>query len=294
MGTKFIPLEHTRIPGFPDAPLHLDRAPLQIIDDENFSEKTDTSNLATATGIATVLFRWCPEALYAFLDTDAWFSFTWTLTITGSQKIEIGRVENQITIGSLDESGDKWKLMLTFSIASEGADRGRWIPDTKESMLGDTDLTDALQIEKLGKSFVRDLCLKQRWFTGKNMKHELFVEYAPMDIWGDGIAMNPHWLYAPLDLSCCSTCDDDSKPLQRCGRCGTAAYCSGLHQKLDWPIHKAICNLGLEERGQMLKITADGGLIGWDLTKTVGDYEGEMSKNPNFVTPQKKREFYAE
>ncbi|KAI5203095.1 hypothetical protein E4T39_04291 [Aureobasidium subglaciale] len=270
MGTKFIPLEHTRIPGFPDAPLHLDRAPLQIIDDDDFTEKTDTSNLTTAIGIATVLFRWSPEALYAFLDTDAWFSFTWTLTISGSQKIEIGRVENQITMGTLDESGDKWKLMLTFSVASEGADRGAWIPDVKESMLGYTDLTSAAQIEKLGRSFVRDLCLKQRWFTGKNMKHELFVEYAPMDIWGDGIAMNPHWL------------------------CGTAAYCSGLHQKLDWPIHKAICNLGLEERGQMLKITENGGLVAWDSTKTVGDYEGEMSKNPNFITPQRKREFYAE
>src|SRR4051794_15873636 len=122
MGTKFVTLDGTRILGFPDAPIHLDRAPIQIVDDANadFNEKTDTSNLTTAIGIATVLFRWCPSALHAFLDIDAWFSFTWTLTIQDEMKIEVGRVENQITIGKLDAEGEKWTLMLTFNITAEG------------------------------------------------------------------------------------------------------------------------------------------------------------------------------
>lgn len=51
--------------------------------------------------------------------------------------------------------------------------------------------------------------------------------------------------------------------------------------------------MSLEDRGQMLKISEHGGLIGWDLSKTVWDEdeddEGSMSKNPNFVTPQLKR-----
>ena len=290
MATEFIVLDHTRIPGFPDAPIHLDRAPIQIIDDDDFTEETDTSNLTIAVGITTVLFRWSPDALYAFLDIDAWFSFTWTVTIEDEMKIEIGRVENQITIGTLDKGGNKWTLMLTYNIEEDGPNRGAWVPNPHESMLGDDDLTDPAQIDNLGREFVRDLCLKERWFTGKKIKHQLYVEYAPMDIWGDGIAINPHWLYDSLNLSACTTCDESNRSLKRCGRCGTAAYCSPMHQKLDWPVHKSICTMDLEQRGQILRITQHGGLIGWDLSKTVGDHETKMSKNPNFVTPQSLRQ----
>jgi hypothetical protein len=299
MGTKFVTLNDTRIPGFPDAPLHLDRAPIQIVDDADakFNENTDTSNLTTAIGITTVLYRWCPSALHAFLDIDAWFSFTWTLTIQDEMKIEIGRVENQITIGKLDAEGEKWTLMLTLNITAEGPQRGAWVPNPAESMLGDNDLTDAAQIDKLGRQFVRDLCLKQRWLTGKKIQHQLFVEYALMDPFSDGIPMNPHWLYNAPNVDICThtTCGihKDVRALQRCGRCGTAAYCCPSHQKLDWPVHKSICNMSLEDRGQMLKISEHGGLVGWDLSRTIGeedeDDEEKMSKNPNFVTPQSKR-----
>jgi len=297
MGPKLLSLDSTRIPGFPGAPIHLDRAPLRIIDDADgkFDKDTDTSDLTTAIGITNVLYRWCPSALHAFLDIDAWFSFTWTLTIQDEMKIEIGRVENQITIGTLDAEGEKWTLMLTFNITAEGPQRGAWVPNPGESMLGDNDLTDPAQIDRLGREFVRDLCLKERWATGKKMQHQLFVEYALMDPFSDGIPMNPHWLYRSLDLSLCTKCGvhKDVKPLQRCGRCGTAAYCCPSHQKQDWPVHKSICNMSLEDRGQMLKISEHGGLIGWDLSKTVWDEEeddeGSMSKNPNFVTPQLKR-----
>ena len=295
MSTRLIFLDSTRIPGFPDAPVHLDRAPLQLVDDADFNKDTDTSNLTTAIGITNVLYRWCPSALHAFLDIDAWFSFAWTLTIQDEMKIEIGRVENQITIGRLDAEGEKWTLMLTFNINAEGPQRGAWVPNPGESMLGDSDLTDPAQIDRLGREFVRDLCLKERWATGKKMQHQLFAEYALMDPFSDGIPMNPHWLYASLDLNLCTRCGihKDTKPLQRCGRCGTAAYCCPSHQKLDWPVHKTICNMSLEDRGQMLKISEHGGLIGWDLSKTVWDEEEDdeesMSKNPNFVTPQFKR-----
>jgi hypothetical protein len=281
-------LDDTRIPGFPDAPVHLDRAPIQIVDDADarFNENTGTSNLTTAIGITSVLYRWCPSALHAFLDIDAWFSFTWTLTIQDEMKIEIGRVENQITIGKLDAEGEKWTLMLTFNITAEGPQRGAWVPNPAES------------IDKLGRQFVRDLCLKQRWLTGKKMQHQLFVEYALMDPFSDGIPMNPHWLYNAPNVDNCThtTCGihKDVKFLQRCGRCGTAAYCCSLHQKLDWPVHKSICNMSLEDRGQMLKISEHGGLVGWDLSRTVDDEdedeEGHMSKNHNFVTPQFKKE----
>ncbi|KAK6002598.1 hypothetical protein QM012_001348 [Aureobasidium pullulans] len=297
MGTKFIPLNDVRVPGFPDAAVQLDRAPIKMVNDMDggFTERTDTSNLTTAVGISTVLFRWCPDALNAFLDIDAWFSFTWTLTIQDEMKIEIGRVENQITMGTLDAAGEKWTLMLTFNITAEGPQRGAWVPNPAESMLGENDLTDPAQIDKLAREFVRDLILKQRWFTGKKMQHQLYVEYALMDPFSDGIPMNPHWLYDAPNIGHCTTCDvyEDVKPLQRCGRCGTAAYCCPMHQKMDWPVHKSTCNMNLEDRGQMLKISQNNGLFGWDLSKTVGDEDGdagEMSKNPNFVTPQLKRQ----
>jgi hypothetical protein len=52
--------------------------------------------------------------------------------------------------------------------------------------------------------------------------------------------------------------------------------------------------MSLEDRGQMLKISEHGGLVGWDLSRTVDDEdedeEGHMSKNHNFVTPQFKKE----
>jgi hypothetical protein len=295
--TRFVDLSHTRIPGFPDAPIHLDRAPLKLIDDvdADFDEKTDTSNLTVAIGITTVLFRWCPDALYAFLDIDAWFSFTWTLTIQDEMKIEIGRVENQITMGILEPEGEKWRLMLTFNITPDGPQRGAWVPNPHESMVGEDDLTDLAQIDRLAREFVRDLCLNERWSTGKKMQHQLYVEYALMDPFDDGIPMNPHWLYDPPNIGHCTTCDvfGDVKPLQRCGRCGTAAYCCALHQKLDWPVHKSICNMSMEDRGQMLKISQNDGLIGWDLSKTVFDEDEDdeetLCKNPNFVTPQLKR-----
>ncbi|KAI4727334.1 hypothetical protein E4T49_04834 [Aureobasidium sp. EXF-10728] len=298
--TKFISLDQTRIPGFPDAIIHLDAVPLRIIDDANseLSKQTDTSNLTAAVGITTILYRWCPAALHAFLDIDAWFSFTFNVTLSSSSTYEIGRVENQITIGKLDAEGEKWEVMLTYNISCQ-EDKGKWIPNTTESMLGNTDLTDSSQIDKLAKEFVKDLCLQQIWYPAKARKHELFVEYALMDPFSDGIPMNPHWLYSAPDITHCTVCNisKETKALQRCGRCGTAAYCCAEHQKLDWAVHKTTCNMSLEERGQMLRISESGGLVGWERSqRVVGDGEDqvegeevqakEMSKNPNFVVPQ--------
>jgi hypothetical protein len=59
---------------------------------------------------------------------------------------------------------------------------------------------------------------------------------------------------------------------------------------MDWAVHKHICSLSLEDRGQMLAITEKGGLIGWDPERTFAIKNiGEGSKNPNFATPQLKR-----
>lgn len=132
---------------------------------------------------------------------------------------------------------------------------------------------------------------ERRWETGKKMVHRFFVEYAPMDdVWGDGIAMNPHWLYKALSLDECTTCGGKEAMLQRCARCGTATYCSGSCQRRDWAVHKDVCNMSLEDRGQVLRITQKGGLIMWDCDKIFAEEgSGEMSRNPNFVEPQFRR-----
>ncbi|KAH7068957.1 hypothetical protein BKA63DRAFT_536234 [Paraphoma chrysanthemicola] len=291
------PLGEFRLPDHSDAGLNLDRSPLATVDIKTFTDNTNTADLTAALGIATVLYSWCPNALAAFLDLDAWFSFTWTLAIQQGEpdetNIEIGRVGNQITFGSLDKDGDSWILMLTYNISLDGADRGAWVPNPKESMQGDDDITDVDEINRLSRDFVKDLLLKKRWETGKKLRHKFYIEYAPMDIWGDGIPMNPHWLYKSLDLSKCTTCGNAANnitPLQRCGRCGTATYCSTACQRQDWAVHKHICSLSLEDRGQMLAITEKGGLIGWDSKRTYAvEGSGEMSKNPNFVDEQVKR-----
>jgi hypothetical protein len=297
MSLKMIPLDEFRLSDYPDAPIQLDRLPLSVVDIDIDGNKIDDCNLPTATGIATVLYHWCPDALAAFVDLDAWFSFTWSLAIQQGEKdetnIEIGRVGNQITFGALDKDGDNWTLMLTYNISMEGPDRGTWIPNPKESMEGDNDITDTAEIDRLSRKFAKELVAEKRWTTGKKMRHKFYVEYAPMDVWGDGIAMSPHWLYKSLDLSKCTACGNaanEASPLQRCGRCGTSTYCSSACQRRDWAVHKHICSLSLEDRGQMLAITEKGGLINWDSKRTFAvEGSGEESKNPNFVQPQLKR-----
>jgi hypothetical protein len=286
-----------RLPDYPDALLQLDRFPLSVVDANVSSKSNELSNLSAAIGIATVLYNWCPDSLAAFLDLDAWFSFTWSITIQQGESdetnIEIGRVGNQITFGTLDKDGDNWTLMLTYNISMEGPERGAWIPNPKESMKGDDDITDPAEIERLSNEFATSLVLEKRWATGKKIRHKLCVEYAPMDIWGDGIPMNPHWLYKSLDMSRCTVCgtiSNEKTPLQRCGRCGTATYCSSVCQRKDWTVHKHICSISLEDRGQMLAITENGGLITWDPERTYAvEGSGEESKNPNFIEPQLKR-----
>jgi hypothetical protein len=297
MATGVILLDSFRLPDYPNAQLSLDRASLSIVDGKECAEDVEIKDLTAAVGIATVLYNWCPDALAAFIDLDAWFSFTWTLAIqqgeSDEMNIEIGRVGNQITFGTLDKDGDNWTLMLTYNISMDGSNRGAWIPNTKESMKGDEDITDPLEIDRLSRECVRSLVVEKRWTTGKKMRHKFYVEYAPMDVWGDGIPMSPHWLYKALDLSECTACRinaHENSPLQRCGRCGTATYCSNACQRKDWAVHKHICSLSLEDRGQMLAITEKGGLIKWDPERTFAlEESGEESKNPNFVEHQLKR-----
>ncbi|KAF2829299.1 hypothetical protein CC86DRAFT_187850 [Ophiobolus disseminans] len=295
--TTLLALDEFRLPDHADARILLNQSPLSVVDTNQFTEHSDTSTLTAAIGIATILSKWCPDALAAFLDLDAWFSFTWSLAIQQGEldeaNIEIGRVGNQITFGTLDKDGDSWTLMLTYNISMEGPTRGIWIPNSKESMEGDDDITDPKKIDRLSRDFAKEIVLQKRWNTGKKMRHKFYVEYAPMDVWGDGIPMNPHWLYKSLDLSECTACRSQAKaetPLQKCGRCGTATYCCSGCQRQDWAVHKHICSLSLEDRGQMLAITEEGGLINWAPDKMFAiEGSGEQSKNPNFADPQLKR-----
>lgn len=300
MEPALIPLPDFRLPHHPNAPLNLNNLPLSIISTENFSDQSTTTNLSVPIGLATILYNWCPDALAAFLDLDAWFSLTWNLSLAGGTadetQLEIGRVGNQITFGTLNAKGEKWLLMLTYNIAMEESSssnhqRGAWIPNGKESMHGDDDVTAAAEIERLGREWVAQMLVQKRWQTGKKMRHRFFVEYAPMDdVWGDGIAMNPHWLYKSLCLDECTTCTAKNVALQRCGRCGTATYCSGACQRRDWAVHKAICGMSLVDRGQALRVSEKGGLIMWDQDKTFAEEgSGEVARNPNFREPQLRR-----
>ncbi|EMD86324.1 hypothetical protein COCC4DRAFT_135055 [Bipolaris maydis ATCC 48331] len=290
MSLKYIPLTDFRLPDYPDAPLILDGAPLSIIDTESLaSEITSNKNITIppAIGIATLLYNWHPNALAAFLDLDAWFSFTWTVSIEPStpsgSKLEIGRIGNQITFGQLDASGENWAMMLTYNIKKQRPKKGTWIPNPKESMLGPRDITSAALIPRLASSLLTRLLAQRRWETGKRIKHHLSVEYAPMDIWGDGIPMSPHWLYKPLDLTTCTTCGAADAALQRCGKCGTATYCSDACQKRDWKVHKGVCTMGLEDRGQAIRLAEKGGLIAWDEERMFArEGSGEGSRNPYF------------
>ncbi|KAM3417035.1 hypothetical protein BST61_g8616 [Cercospora zeina] len=271
--TALLHLQDLRIPGRPDVLLRLDGQPLSIVDEKSFSAECDFSALTPAVGVATVLYNWCPEALLALLDTENWFSFTWTLTVSqggeNETKFEIGRIRQQVTMGTLDKEG-LWKVMVTYDMSSaeHGSVECPWQPNVEETMVDDKNVDNAAEVERLGVAFVKDLILHQRWLTGKKMRHEFFVEspHIGMDPWEDGTRMNPRWLYESLDLFKCSTCKsgaESDKTLNRCGRCGTAAYCSSICQQRDWPVHKAVCAMSMEDRGKALHYSQHGGLANW-------------------------------
>ena len=299
----FDALPDFRLPGYPDVPLVLDGHPLSVFKENSFSAELDAipKPASVPHGIASILYRWCPTALTAFLDLDAWFSLTWSATLppresgAEAKKLEIGRVGSQVTFGTLDSSGDNWEVMLTYNIAlasDEKFERGQWVPNTRESMLGEKDVKIAELVERLGQRWVETAMRNKSWEAGKGVKHTFHVEYAPMDIFGDGIAMSPHLLYDPLDLSKCTTCGTPSevKPLNRCGRCGTAAYCSAECQKNDWKVHKWVCTMSTEDRGMAIKVAEKGGLYKWDTERTmIGKEEEAESENPFFEAVQSKR-----
>lgn len=305
----FTRLPEFRLPDYPSVPLTLDRHPLSIYRENSFGAEQEGVRTPASVphGIATILYRWCPTALTAFLDLDAWFSLTWTVTIPKDEangqvakKLEIGRVGNQVTFGTLDASGDNFEVMCTFNISLKSevvggveTKRGEWVPNIKESMLGEKDMKSDEVLQKIGAAWVQKVVGSKRWETAKGVKHSFHVEYAPMDIFGDGIPMSPHWLYKALDLSVCTTCDAEgsaTKPLNRCGRCGTAAYCSSACQKEDWKVHKWVCTMSTEDRGMAIKISEKGGLYKWDTARTMtAKGEDVESENPFFETVQLKR-----
>lgn len=280
MAIQLQSLEDLRLPQHPDEQLFLDGSPLHILDEKAYDQLAKESDITAACGAATVLFHWCPEALFALLDIHAWFSFTWTLNLPDETKLEIGRIRNQVTMGRLDKDG-LWKVMITYTMSQldDGRFQGPWIPNTEETMLGDRNIEDPTEIDHLGRSFVKDLIAERRWLTGKNLRHHFFIESLSlgMDPWDDGLAMNPHWLYTALDLAACTICramgsGNNGKSMNRCGRCGTAAYCSLACQQRDWPVHKAVCALSAEDRGKALGYSRNGGLINW-----MGGGEGDGS-----------------
>ncbi|RMZ72468.1 zinc finger domain-containing [Pyrenophora seminiperda CCB06] len=254
-----LPLPDFRIPHYPTSPLYLNQKPLSIYSlplPSSFSLTTTTTattsieqrpSIDPATAIATILYNWHPLALTAFLDLDAWFSLTWSAVTKGQPRTGTG------------EGGE-----------------GRGV--------GGKAGVDALAQEVLG------LMLEERIWENSTKsarrKWGFSVEYAPgMDTWGDGLVIDPRWLYSPIDLQRCTACSSSPSPsspsppsqqkLQRCGRCGTASYCNDTCQRSDWKVHSVVCKLGLEERGTAIKVVEKGGLVRWDEGRLFAGSKGE-------------------
>lgn len=293
MQPSLISLKDFRLPGYPSASLILNGRPLSIFAEKVSDLTSGDEKISTvATGIATILYKWHPSALAAFLDLDPWFSLTWSCTLPSGTKFEIGRIRNRVTFGTLDADGEKWEVMLTFDILLSSDKRGKWVVNTRESMLGERDIESGEEAESLAQEWVKDLVAEQIWEAAKGVKHGFWVEYAPMDIFGDGIPICPDWLYASVDLERCTACKrkkGNGHTLGICARCGTAAYCAGSTtcQKRDWKVHKWTCTMSKEDRGQALKVSEKGGLIRWDMNHTMVEEGKEVqSENPNFAEPQ--------
>ncbi|KAI2475660.1 GATA factor SREP [Pyrenophora tritici-repentis] len=213
--------------------------PLSIYSVENdLPPSVSTNSIDPAIGLATVLYNWHPTALAAFLDLDAWFSFTWTFGRKGVREkegkdgekgvtFEIGRIANQITFGILDAKGENWEKCASYNItvssstdtnSEDGAeedgnddianstsintpsDLGKWLPNPKESMRGETETTAPSEVEALAREIATAMLAEKIWIAQKRSSHTFCVEYAPMDIWGDGIPMDVRWLYDGIDF----------------------------------------------------------------------------------------------
>lgn len=227
---------------------------------------------------------------------------TWIVNLEdGKTKLEIGRIRNLVTVGKLvvEEEGGKekdgeeedaedcWEVVFGFDISPTTGNAGNeetesvggggdggggtWQPNLEESMLSGVNISSASGVDKLAIDFLTSIIVQKRYETGKGIKHEFFIEseklLGMMDPFGDGIAMDPRWLYEGLDLGRCTACgclEQTQKKLSRCGRCGTAAYCSGVCQKRDWAVHKAVCGMDTETRGKALYLSSKGGVVGWE------------------------------
>ncbi|CAE7199629.1 hypothetical protein CFE70_007918 [Pyrenophora teres f. teres 0-1] len=335
------PLPNFRIPDYPNAPLLSNQRPLSIYSLSSPSSPSDPipQNIDPATGLATVLYNWHPTALAAFLDLDAWFSFTWTFGLREGKgrkeekkdgkegekedgcRFEIGRITNQVTFGILDAKGENWEKCASYNIAlglddgdkedeeddtkknghedsadvADGEkDRGKWFPNPKESMRGEIEAVSGEEVETLAREIVASMLHQKIWDAPKRSTHTFSIEYAPMDIWGDGIPMDVRWLYHAIDLTRCTFCSKSESEvgkvgLSRCGRCGTATYCGDECQKMDWKVHRVVCKMSMEDRGTAIKLVEKGGLIRWDEEKMFAQGVGEMSGNPGFEIRQEKR-----
>lgn len=298
---KTIPLPDTRLPDYPNAPLTLNAQPLSIYDENSLPTAPQATTpstpprLSIPTALATILHAWHPSTLLALLDHDAWFSLTWSARC-GSHVYEIGRVGAQISFGTLDSSGENWAELFVYDIAvgaSAAVQRGAWVARPRECILGAAPARDAEEVDAGAARWVGEVLRGRVWEARKGVRHGFCVEYAPMDVFGDGIKMSPHWLYAGLDLARCTGCGgvgSAERLLERCGRCGTAAYCGVACQRRDWKVHAWVCRMGVEERGIAIRVSEKGGLYRWDVARTmVGRDEVVESENPHFETVQLKR-----
>ncbi|PVH95266.1 hypothetical protein DM02DRAFT_731963 [Periconia macrospinosa] len=197
---------------------------------------------------------------------------------------EEGSEEEESEVGNegADSQATESNYIQRSSSKSTIRGGGKWHPKPRESILPSTSSTATITAESLTSAsitFLLPLTTSPQpiWLAAPKSLHKFSVEYAffapsvptstslEVDD-GDGILMNPHWLYSSIDLGRCDGCnhaESEEKKLNRCGRCGTAAYCSAACQKKDWAVHKFVCGAGLEERGRMLKLSDRGGLRGW-------------------------------
>lgn len=111
---------------------------------------------------------------------------------------------------------------------------GSWVP---LSAIGwGSGITRKSAIVSQGQYWARDTLYNERWKAGPKRTHTLSL--------GDSSRpVDPHTLFGSKSDAVCTSCNasESIRPLRRCAKCHSAAYCSTECQASDWKIHKAFC-----------------------------------------------------
>ena len=195
--------------------------------------------------VATILWRWHPSALRAFLDRRRFYCVQWFYkkTLREDSILTIARHDRHITLGTYEAVTLDWKLQARYQMPTSGP----WIPVAGEgSELGPTEDPD--DVVYLGDCIGRSLLRNERWKPEKSEGSYIELCIIANENGGWERGCDPHWLYCRYSETLCAVCKcklgQGVYKLKRveCEKCDRVQYCSTKCRREDENVHIGLCN----------------------------------------------------